>query len=421
MIKDQSGNRSFPVTLFYAWGIILPIVVSIVCAFGVIFYFYYRSKKGSGVNWSQFNAKAKGAGFSPKEAELLRNLALQCDLKDPYSLFSSQSQLDLCLSSLIKAVNKSGALDNLETQAFLSRLFDYRKKIEMNRSSSGDNIVTTRQIEEGQSLKILVPGVGIYFSQVVNNTTQFMTISRPVNSKNAPTISWNKVKISVYFQREDDAGYVFDTEVMDEVLSKGVLALKIPHCESLSRTQKRKSKRIKMNKAAYMYLVSPTEPPHTIESEPGLKCFMEDLSDTGCAFTVGGKAESGMRVKVQFGIGSKAVCMSGIVRSTSYKEDTNRSVIRMEADPLPISARIIILGEVFSISANADEEELPYRVLDNEAAQFAEQNAPGMAAHFGGNSSAVNAGAASDRSLDFELNDLSPDDDFAKNNNSYNG
>jgi len=106
-----------------------------------------------------------------------------------------------------------------------------------------------------------------------------------------------------------------------------------------------------------------------IESEPGLKCFMDDLSDTGCAITIGGKAEAGLRVKVQFALSNTPISMSGTVRSVEFKGELGRSILHIEADPLPIETRNKILGEVFGMLPE-DEEELPFRMLGEEAEEL---------------------------------------------------
>ena len=105
-----------------------------------------------------------------------------------------------------------------------------------------------------------------------------------------------------------------------------------------------------------------------MEAAPGLKCFLEDLSDTGCAVTVGGKAVEGIRVKVQFALDNIPVCITGTVRSTSFMEDINRTVLRIEAEPLPLKVKNHILSEVFGMLPDDDEDELPFRVLDDEVA-----------------------------------------------------
>jgi hypothetical protein len=152
--------------------------------------------------------------------------------------------------------------------------------------------------------------------------------------------------------------------VIDEVFSERISSLKIAHSDSLFRTQKRKSIRVKLHKAAFLYRMDPDEEPGRIEPAPGVKCFLEDLSDTGCAITVGGKAVPDLRIKVQFAINNSPVCMSGTIRSVDFKEDANRSVLHVEADTLPISVRNRILGEVFGMMSDEDEE-LPFRVIED--------------------------------------------------------
>lgn len=358
----------------------MAVFVIVVALLGGVLFYVSRAKKEKSGNWIQFFARGKDAGFAFKEIELLRRLAIQCNIEDPSSLFWSQNQLDICIRSMVRGIRMSGESEEQGTQDFLSRLYDYRKNIEMNKPRIKNGISNSRQISEGQFLRILVTGTGVFKSQIVKNISQYMTISRPVNNKLSGSMSWQGMKVSVYFWREDDAGYVFDTEVIDEVYSKGISALKIAHSDSLFRTQKRKSIRIKMHKAAFLYLAKDGVDPYKVEMDPGLKCFLEDLSDSGCAVTVGGKAAPGIRVKVQFALDNTAICMTGTVRSVSFREETNRSILHVESDPLPLETRNHIMGEVFGMAPEDDEEELPFRVLDDEAAGIGGQASEGGSA-----------------------------------------
>jgi c-di-GMP-binding flagellar brake protein YcgR len=325
--------------------------------------FLTQKRQDKQTSWIQFFAKGKDAGFSFKEIELLRRLAVSSNLEDPSSLFWSQNQLDVCIRSLVRNTRFSGS--NQTTQDFLSKLYDYRKKIEMEKPRIKNGISSSRQVGESQKLRILVSGTGVFNSQVIKNTAQYMTIARPVNSNIPVSFSWTGVAVSVYFWREEDAGYVFDSTVVDEVFSKGVSSLKIEHSDSLFRTQKRKSVRIKTHKLAFLYLLANDEAPDKIETAPGLKCFVEDLSDTGCAVTIGGKAMAGLRVKVQFSIDNVPIIMSGTVRSVEFKGEENRSLLHIQANSLPLEMRNHILGEVFGMLPE-EEEDLPFRAIDEE-------------------------------------------------------
>jgi c-di-GMP-binding flagellar brake protein YcgR len=373
----------------------LPALVVIIVVSGAVIFLVSRSNKAKSASWLQFYAKGKDAGFSFKEIELLRRLAVKSELEDPVSLFWSQNQLDVCIRSLVRSMNLSGGDSETGSQDFLSKLYDYRKKIEMDKPRNKNGITNSRQISDGQNLRILVSGSGVFKSQIVKNINDYITISRPVSNKLPVAFSWQSLKISVYFWREDDGAYVFDSDVLDEVYSKGIASLKISHTDSLFRTQKRKSIRVKLHKSAFLYLLASEEDANKIEVIPGLKCFLEDLSDTGCAVTVGGKAAPGLRIKVQFALNNAPVIMTGTVRSVEYKEDVNRSLLHIESDPLPIETRNQIMGEVFGMLPE-EEEDLPFRILNEEAEGIS------LGVNTAGGATAESAGVPGDSSAAME-------------------
>jgi len=317
-----------------------------------------------------FLNKSKEAGFTIKEAEALRRLAVHSGIEDAVSIFLSAEDLDSCIRLLVQEIESSNRDDAQESQALLFKMYEHRQKIEIKESMGKKAISNTLQMRNGQVLKVFVDGAGVFKSQLVKNASGYMTISRPVKKANVSVRSWPGTQISVYFWMEDDAGYVFDTEVKDEVYSLGLLSLKIAHSFAISRTQKRKSVRAKVNIPAFLYLVGEDESHHTIETSPGLKCILEDISDAGYAVTVGGKAGEGLRVKIQFELNGGAVCMSGTVRSVVYREDVDRSVLHIEADPLSMEVRNQILGKVFGTMD--EDDDLPFRVLDDVAASAPE-------------------------------------------------
>ena len=344
----------------------LPVLVIITVALGLLFLLISATDKNKNkTGWLRFYSKGKEAGFSLGEIDLLHKLAVKSKLEDPSTLFSSQEQLDTCIKALVKNLNFAGTVSLKTNQDFLSRLYDFRKKIEMEKPDAKFGITSSRQIEEGVNLRLLIAGVGVFKSQVVKNANQHLNISRPSTGKLPGSFAWQGQKLSVYFWREEDAGYVFDSEVLDEVFSRGIASLKITASESLFRTQKRKSVRVKFHKAAYLYPLVNENETDTIEETPGVKCFLEDLSDTGCAATIGGKAVPGLRLKSQFALSNNTICMSGTIRSVDYNDDSDRSILHIEADPLPIQIRNLILGEVFGMLPES-EEDLPFRLLDGE-------------------------------------------------------
>jgi c-di-GMP-binding flagellar brake protein YcgR len=329
-------------------------------------YFFTRKKKEGSGNRIQFFSKGKDAGFTIKDLEQLRQLASECKITDPVSIFKSQKQLETIIRSVTNSIRMSGEYNDPSTQLFLSRLFDYNKRLGIEAADSKTRITNSKQISEGQPLRVLVAGTGVYRSELVKNFSNYFTISRPLNPKLSSNMQWDGLKISVYFWREDDAGYVFDTEVIDEVFSKGISSLKVEHNDSLFRTQKRKSLRVKFHKAAFLYLLKEMDNPHSLERYAGLRAMLEDISDAGCAFRVNGQATVGLRLKVQFSLDRIPICIPGTVRSVDYNQETDNSLVHMEADPLPVGTRNHLLCQVFDLLPEEDEDELPFRVLEEE-------------------------------------------------------
>jgi c-di-GMP-binding flagellar brake protein YcgR len=296
----------------------------------------------------------------------LRGIAERCGM-DPIAVFTSRDRLDTCIKRL---ANEAGHSRNGKiSQEFLFKLYDYRKKLEIVASSERKAFSNTCQLKAGQSLQISADGIVDFGSQIIKNASNYMTVSRPVNDQTSSVKDWRGLEISVSFWADGDAGYAFDTTVHDEVYSLGIYSLKIAHSFSLSRVQQRKSIRTKVNVPAFLYLVREGEPFHKVESVPGVRCMLEDLSDTGYALTVGGSAENGLRIKVQFELNGAAVCMSGTVRSMVYRADTDRSILRVEADSMPIRVRNQIMGKIFGIISA--EHDTHFSTLDEEAVSIA--------------------------------------------------
>jgi c-di-GMP-binding flagellar brake protein YcgR len=295
-----------------------------------------------------------------KELEFLKNLATNCSILDPASIFWSPSRLEICIRAIVQGKERA-------TDDFLSKLYDYLKKLEIENHKKDTGISSSRNMEEGQPVRILIPGTGVYRCEVISGGGPYLMVSRPVN-KNTSSPPWPGLSVSIYFWRDNDAGYVFDTTIVDDVFFKGYPALKADHSDKLFRTQKRKSLRTKLrNKPAFLYLAGIDDRPDKIEKQPGLKCFLENVSDTGCAVRVGGQANAGRRFKVQFVLNNTPVCMIGTARSAEFSKDTNTSLIHIQAEPLPASTRNIILGEIFGMRAEDDDDELPPRVSEQTA------------------------------------------------------
>ena len=351
---------------------LIPLLIIIIIGGGVFLLLSFRKKKSGSTQKKggllQYYARGKDSGFTFRELELLRKLALKSDLLDPSDLLWSQQYLDFCIRTYVKTARLSGNEQNPETQEFLSKLYDYRKKLEIDKSKGKIGLANAREIEEGARVLINLKSIGNFNSRVIKNTNHYLTIARPTSTKVPQSFAWTGQHIAIFYQRENDAGYVFDTTVMDEVFSKGYAALQINQPEKLDRTQRRNSIRIKTHKSAFLYIKDDDEPDFSLETVSGYRCILDDLSDSGCAISIGGKGVPGLKVKIQFVLNATPMAMCGIVRAVSYDEDENRSVLHIQSDELPKETRNQILAEVFGMLED-DEAVLPFRVIDEEIQQ----------------------------------------------------
>ncbi len=335
----------------------------------------YRSNEKKSYSWVQFFAKGKDAGFSFKEIELLRRMAVKVELEDPSALFWNERELDRCIRALVQKAKLTGEEREQDTQDFFSKLYEYRKKIEFEHPKYKKGIESSRNIMESQHIRVLVDGAGVFKAQVQRNSDRFLTVTRPTGPQLPANFTWKGRRVAVYFWRRNDAGYVFDTYVLDEVQAQKASVLQLAHSDSLFRTQKRRSIRARTHKSAFLYLPQEGEAPEKLEVDPGLKCIIEDLSETGCAVTIGGRAQVGMKVKVQFELEGVPVVMSGQVRSSDFYEDKNRSLLHIESEPLSMATRNRILAAVFGVQSEDDYSEA-FSLLEKEDPFSTENSAP---------------------------------------------
>ena len=220
-------------------------------------------------------------------------------------------------------------------------------------------LASSRSIVQGQRLRILVPGLGVYGSTVIDSNDRYLVISYPAGGRVPAGFKWRGTRVSVYFWRQDDAGYVFDTYVLEDLRIRDIPVLQLGHSNSLLRTQKRKSVRARAKIGAYLYVLKRLEGAYEKpERVPGLKCVVHDLSEDGLAVLIGGKARGGMQVKVQFVAAEAHIVMSGTVRSADFNMTTNQSLLHIEAASPSARMRNLIRAHVYSIGPSGDGAQL---------------------------------------------------------------
>jgi Predicted glycosyltransferase len=283
-------------------------------------------------SWIEYYMKTKEAGLSFPDARRLRECAILCGLVDPTNILYSPRDMDRAIAVLTAGLKKDGKDRSREGVLLMDRVYALRKKVEFEQPRFKYGIKSSRQISAGQRLRVLVHGVGVYGSTVIDNHARYLVLSYPSGGRLPKDWVWKGKKVSIYFWRHEDAGYVFDSYVIDDLRIRNVPVIQVSHSEALLRTQKRRSIRARSKIPAYLYLLKRIEGAYEKpERVPGLRAVVQDLSEDGAAVAIGGKAVVGLQVKLQFGLDERSVVMSGTVRNVDYNAETNRSVLHVEA------------------------------------------------------------------------------------------
>lgn len=307
--------------------------------------------------WIKFFLKGKESGFNIKEINLLRKVAITNKLKDPTSLFWSIRALDYSIKGVILNYRADGEEYSDPANDFISKLFDFRKRVEFQLPKYKLGLKTTRDITEKQRVKISLPGLGPFVSTVVENLRRYLAFSYPQGPTLSPGFTWKGQQINVYFWRAGDAGYFFNTKVIDDFYNKKYPILHIAHSSNLVRSQKRKSVRVEMSTNALLFpLRNVKEANEEVEQSQGLRCRLIDISEDGAALLIGGKARLGLPVKFQFNLFDTTIVMNGVVKGVNFDSRKNRSILHLQALPLSNHMKNLILIYVYNVFGDRDEE-----------------------------------------------------------------
>jgi c-di-GMP-binding flagellar brake protein YcgR len=326
-------------------------IIAVVIAALLIGFFVFLRVAGHGrFPWIQFYAKGKESGFNFREIGLLRKVAIETKLDNPTSLFWSIKQLDRSIKEIIIKVRSHDMQDDAESNDLLGKLFELRKRVEFDLPRYRLGLRSSREIMARQRVRVTVPGAGPFQSIVLENRQKYLAMSRPEGAGLPEGFKWNGQQIGVHFWRAEDAGYFFKSKVLSDFVDQQYEIIHVAHTDDITRTQKRRSIRVKMNHPAEVYpLRSIQEANEERESGRGLRCRLKDISEDGAAIMVGGRTKAGMPVKLQFELADVPVVMCGLVKGVNYDQQKNVSLLHMQAVPVGGRTRNHILTYVYNI------------------------------------------------------------------------
>lgn len=305
--------------------------------------------------------KFYAAGFDQKfnvsEIATLWKLAKLCDLEEPLSLYYSVPSLSRCITHIIEEAQDKGTQDTPQVQEFLSKLYKYRTKIELE-SDQKKGLDSTKGLDKGQKLRIIFPGKGLYESQILNNGRELI-IKLPTQKGilKFKGEEWVGQDISVYLWRKGDANYVFDSRVLSTSVFNGQSALFITQSDKIFRAQKRRSVRCECHVPAQLYIIKDAILNYsTVETAPGYKCILEDISEDGAMIRIGGKGVSNIQIKLQFELEEAFILMFGIIKAVEYNAEINQSRLHFECTHVEPTMKNYILSFVYKVLPERQKE-----------------------------------------------------------------
>ena len=323
------------------------------------------------------------SGFSFSEISLLWTAAELCNLEQPTALFYSLPALTKCMTQIS---NMTSADNSDKNQLIMTKLFNYRTKIQ-NEADDKKGMTTTHSLDKGQTLRIIMPGKGVFASEIVGNGN-FLVINVPRQKNLIPYTGedWVGKVISVYLWRKGDARYVFDTTVTQSGLFLGKSALFLKHSSNLVRTQKRKAVRVKCEIYGMLYIIKKDKVDiNAIETQNGFRCLIQDISESGALIRIGGKGVQNVKIKLQFNVHNKLILMVGIVRTVEYNEEQNQSLLHFECTHIETAMRNEILKFVYNMMPENEKEVLEAleQTEDDEKAELNETDSSAAASASG--------------------------------------
>ena len=301
----------------------------------------------------EYYSRGKEVGFTLAESRLIKETMALAGVRDATNVFWSIRDLDQCIKAFSRRFRAEGKEKDRAAVQFMDKLYQFRKQLEFKLPKHRTGILSSKAIRPNQRLRVLVQGMGVYASTVIDTNDRYLVVSYPVGGRVPPGFQWKGMRVSVYFWRQEDAGYVFDTYVLEDLRIRNIPVLQLGHSESLLRTQKRKSVRLRSRVPSYLYLLKRLEGAYEKpERVPGMKCVVQDLSEDGVAVLIGGKAKVGLLVKAQFWIGDDQIVVSGTVRGAEYQAEKNQSILHVEAVPPSARMRNLILAHVYNVRAD---------------------------------------------------------------------
>jgi c-di-GMP-binding flagellar brake protein YcgR len=309
--------------------------------------------------WIEFYKRGRYEGFTLREITLLKKIAVYKKLEKPLSIFWSIQQLNRCLYTVINDTEKDENLSKKKKKILLNRFLKLRKKAELSSPKYKKMIRTIRDIPPRQKLVIRDKEYGTFISWVIENNRKSLVILQPLGQKGWKSLNWKGRKVKVFFWHKDDAGYSFETRVLEQVPHEEYPTINLKNSERLVREQKRDSVRVDINiKTRYSSIVysSSNEKPRVTIAKTSNSGKIIDISDSGCCMIGGDTLKENDYLMMNFSLTEKKriVAVGTVVKVTKFG-DKNLRKYHVKFTKIGSNARNSILLYIYNIFGERED------------------------------------------------------------------
>jgi hypothetical protein len=300
------NNLAIYITLFVIIGLTTILII----------YTYLKNKynfsTGNYVKKHNFNSFAKSIGLDHDELKYLFNLALKNNVKEPLTCFTNSKLLDEIIKNGLKDIERNEKDSEDIKNSKSAFLLEIKAKIERN-SRQNMGIRSTHLLHENQKMVLFAREKG-YIYAIIKRVLHDYIIIELMSEKIKSRILSVGEYLKVYFWREEDAGYTFETSVLGYD-NAGIKRYTIKHSDRLIRTQKRRYRRVPVNLNGYAIPVEVQITGKTKKYIPkeslAVTCNIKNLSAGGLLMIVNKLRSDDKNFKIVFDLNHHKISVIG--------------------------------------------------------------------------------------------------------------
>ncbi len=320
MMRQKGTAKLQPIDYTGAIIVLLLVVIAVLILVSI----YYVRKKYNFLEHKNFNTLAKSSNLNIDETRILFNLINKNRIKYPLTCFTNAKLLDDVLKKGIKEIHLSKNLNSSQKNEKIDELIDIKMKIESN-SKKNIGIKSTHLISENQKIIVFIRGKGYFYATVKNNLKDFLIIEFISDMINKRILNKDEF-VKIYFWRNEDAGYIFETKILES--GQTIKSYLVRHSDQLIRSQSRKYKRIPVNFTGVIFPISKNaKNEYKVAQDQPEQCTIADLSAGGMKFIIDNIDQNIKLLKVEFNINTKKVNLVGKIIRINNKQNNVKEVI----------------------------------------------------------------------------------------------